>query len=205
MKAFEIQILDPFVLPIVIAPAYYLFGTVMTESLHGWRGIRLLQQQRPHRMGGAHACVPAATGFLGKIAVLGARSVCAQGAHHSCWRRFSPGRVTAAHRFLAANRPEGPYKPWSDGPVTPPTTWMYLDGTMHIGHDEPQAWLVFCHEWCQIRNGSICAVRLSADLRRAEGQPVYLFNATDAPWVRCLTDKENSGSHCRATGTSRLT
>ena len=32
--------------------------------------------------------------------------------------------------------------------------------------------------------------RLTPDLRAATGTPIYLFSASDAPWVRPLTDKE---------------
>jgi len=43
--------------------------------------------------------------------------------------------------------------------------------------------MVFCHEWEQIVDGSICAMRLSEDLKRAEGAPVTLFHASQAAWV----------------------
>jgi beta-xylosidase len=102
---------------------------------------------------------------------------------------FNPRRGYRGTQVLASKQPEGPYLPWSDRAVTPPH-WQCLDGTLHFDHSGAP-WIVFCHEWCQIRNGSICARRLSADLRRAEGQAIHLFSATDAPWVRPLTDKEN--------------
>ena len=47
-----------------------------------------------------------------------------------------------------------------------------------------QAWTVFCHEWTQIGNGTVEAVRLKKDLSGPAGKPVTLFKASEAPWVR---------------------
>lgn len=44
-------------------------------------------------------------------------------------------------------------------------------------------WMVFCHEWVQIGDGTICAVQLSPDLATTVGQPVELFRASEAPWA----------------------
>ena len=46
--------------------------------------------------------------------------------------------------------------------------------------------MVFCHEWVQISDGTMNAVRLSADLSKPLGEPIELFRASDAPWVRPL-------------------
>lgn len=43
--------------------------------------------------------------------------------------------------------------------------------------------MFFCHEWVQVTDEEICAVRLKNDLRSAEGKPILLFNASDAPWA----------------------
>jgi hypothetical protein len=47
-----------------------------------------------------------------------------------------------------------------------------------------EPWLVFCHEWIQVEDGRMCAVRLSDDLRRPIGDPVELFRASAAAWSR---------------------
>jgi arabinan endo-1,5-alpha-L-arabinosidase len=81
----------------------------------------------------------------------------------------------------ATDSPAGPYLPHSaEGRVTP-ADWECLDGTLFV--DElGLPWLVFCHEWLQVRDGEACAVPLSADLRRRIGEPVLLFRASDSPW-----------------------
>lgn len=74
----------------------------------------------------------------------------------------------------------GPYHPITEGPVTP-RDWECLDGTLHVD-DAGKPWIVFCHEWVQIHDGTICAMPLSDDLREAIGEPVVLFRASEAPW-----------------------
>lgn len=57
------------------------------------------------------------------------------------------------------------------------------DGTLHVD-EAGNPWIVFCHEWVQIHNGAICALRLTADLKQAVGRPLFLFNASEARWVK---------------------
>ena len=40
-------------------------------------------------------------------------------------------------------------------------------------------YMVFCHEWTQLRNGTIDAVEMSLDLSRAVGRPFSLLKASD--------------------------
>lgn len=88
---------------------------------------------------------------------------------------------------LRADRPEGPYLPWSDGPLTP-SDWECLDGTLHLEDGVP--YLVFCREWKDVEDGEIHAVRLSDDLREPVGEPVRLFSASAAPWARPIPRPE---------------
>ncbi|MBD8070736.1 glycoside hydrolase family 43 protein [Bacillus sp. PS06] len=92
-------------------------------------------------------------------------------------------RNDGKHRGTAILRSEsllGPFEPHSEGSVTP-EDWLSLDGTLYIDEDE-QPWMVFCHEWLQVGDGEICAVRLSEDLKQAIDDPVLLFQASEAPW-----------------------
>ena len=47
-------------------------------------------------------------------------------------------------------------------------------------------YMVFCHEWTQVGDGEICAIRLSDDLSKAVSEPVTLFKASDNPYVSAL-------------------
>ncbi|MCR5310012.1 MAG: glycoside hydrolase family 43 protein [Lachnospiraceae bacterium] len=81
---------------------------------------------------------------------------------------------------LVSDSPEGPFAPVGDGPVTP-KGWHCLDGTLYEDTDG-SPWMIFCHEWMQVYDGQICAVKLSDDLSRAISEPEILFRASDAPW-----------------------
>ena len=87
--------------------------------------------------------------------------------------------------ILVADRPVGPFTPLGKGSQTP-HDWMALDGTLYVEDGTP--YMVFCHEWIQIEDGSIDAVPLSADLSAPASRPLTLFHATDAAWTRCRAD-----------------
>ncbi|MBB6679770.1 glycoside hydrolase family 43 protein, partial [Cohnella lubricantis] len=82
---------------------------------------------------------------------------------------------------LASASPLGPFVLHSSGPVTP-KDWSSLDGTLHID-EAGDPWMVFCHEWQQIADGEVCAMRLTAGLQASAGEPATLFKASDAPWA----------------------
>jgi hypothetical protein len=82
---------------------------------------------------------------------------------------------------LAADGPLGPFEPLAGEPVTP-RDWECLDGTLHIERDGTP-WIVFCHEWLQVKDGRMAAMPLTRDLREAAGEPVVLFRASEAPWT----------------------
>ena len=84
---------------------------------------------------------------------------------------------------LVSDKPEGPYKPVADKPLTP-EDWMSLDGTLY--EEDGKMYLIFCHEWVQVNDGEIVAVEISKDLSKPIGKPFVLFKATEAPWVRNL-------------------
>ena len=72
------------------------------------------------------------------------------------------------------------FVPLSESPVTP-SDWECLDGTFYVENNVP--YMVFCHEWVQVKNGEIWAVKLSDDLTQPIEQPFLLFRASDNPYV----------------------
>lgn len=83
--------------------------------------------------------------------------------------------------IAVADSPEGPFVPMkSDGPV-PPADFMTLDGTLYFEDGKP--WMVYAHEWIQKIDGTMEAVPLKPDLSAADGDPIYLYKASDAPWL----------------------
>lgn len=87
-------------------------------------------------------------------------------------------------RFLVSDDPLTGFKPYSEQ-LTPPD-WYSLDGTLFFFRGEP--YMFFCHEWLQVHNGEVHAVKLSPDLKQAVGEPKLIFRAFDAKWVTPGTD-----------------
>ena len=82
--------------------------------------------------------------------------------------------------ILKAENPEGPFRTWSDGAVTP-RDWMCLDGTLYFDpNGEP--WIVFCHEWVQVGDGEVCAAQLDSSLSYTVSEPIVLFTSKQAAW-----------------------
>lgn len=84
-------------------------------------------------------------------------------------------------QILISDSPMGPFKVHSDGPLTP-IDWECLDGTLYIDKNNVP-YMVFCHEWVQVRDGQICAMRLSEDLSKAVEAPFVLFTASQPEWA----------------------
>jgi len=105
--------------------------------------------------------------------------------------------------IMKSASPEGPFKGWSEGAVTP-ADWMCLDGTLYIDK-ENNPWMVFCHEWLQVKDGTICAIRLEKNLRSSFGDSIVLFSASSSPWSRMCEFENYTGWITDACFMHRLT
>ncbi|MBQ3340615.1 MAG: family 43 glycosylhydrolase [Kiritimatiellae bacterium] len=76
-----------------------------------------------------------------------------------------------------ADSPMGPFVPVKNGPV-PPQDWMTLDGTLYV--EDGQPYMVFCHEWCQMKDGRMCYAPLAPDFGSFTAAPTTMFKASDA-------------------------
>ncbi|WP_263372786.1 glycoside hydrolase family 43 protein [Granulicella aggregans] len=99
-----------------------------------------------------------------------------------------PGRnaVRPAYRrgtiSAVSDSPLGPFHPVNPDAPLPPSDFMTLDGTLYV---DPvgKPWLVYAHEWLQKTDGTIEAVQLTDDLAKSAAPPIFLFKASDAPWL----------------------
>ncbi|MCL1951092.1 MAG: glycoside hydrolase family 43 protein [Turicibacter sp.] len=103
-----------------------------------------------------------------------------QGAFYLFATFIGPGRRRGT-QVLKADNPLGLFVEHSQGPLTP-ADWECLDGTLYVSK-AGTPYMVFCHEWVQIKYGTVCAVELSPDLSTAVGEPFELINASHPSWA----------------------
>ena len=89
------------------------------------------------------------------------------------------GKCRATQIFVC-DTPDGTFKPLTDKPITP-DGWECLDGTFFVEDGIP--YVIFSHEWIQVKNGEIWAMPLTDDLTAPAGEPKLLFKASDNPDV----------------------
>ena len=104
------------------------------------------------------------------------------------WRDWLP-RVKRGSQVLVADAVDGPFKPFANQAALP-ADMMTLDGTLWVEDGVPH--MVFCHEWVQIKDGTVEYVQLKDDLSETVGEPKRLFHGSDAPWSK---KSEQYGCH----------
>lgn len=96
------------------------------------------------------------------------------------WRNWLP-RVKRGSQVLVGDSPLGPFRAFANQSTLPPDL-MTLDGT--LWEEDGVPYLVFAHEWVQIKDGTVEYVPLTPDLSATAGEPTRLFHGSDAPWAR---------------------
>ena len=173
-----IHLRDPFILPVPEEQRYYLYGTGFQDLPDG-PGFVVYRSADLKTWEGPFAVFRRPEGFWATKHYWAPEVHRYQGKYFMFATFHSDDRLRGT-QILVADSPMGPFRIHSPEPVTPPD-WACLDGTFFLDAQQ-QPWIVFCHEWEQVRDGEICIRRLSADLTRGEGEPKLLFHASDAPW-----------------------
>ncbi|NUS89146.1 MAG: family 43 glycosylhydrolase [Streptomyces sp.] len=178
----RIQIRDPFLLHDRSEAMYYVYGSTDPNIWDGpGIGFDTYRSADLHHWEGPFPAFRPPAGFWSE-GNFWAPEVHAYRGRLYMFATFTAPTGYRGTQILVADTPRGPFTPWSDGAVTP-RKWQCLDGTLYVD-DTGAPWIVYCHEWTQIHDGAIFAQRLSDDLRHATGTPLFLFNASDAPWSR---------------------
>jgi len=175
MKLDQLVTRDPYIVP--YNGIYYLYRS----SLYGLKGWDCFTSTDLENWEGPHPVFDGGDDFWG-VGDFWAPEV------HEYKGKFyllASCKGETRHRGTAiyqADTPAGPFRMWSDGPVTP-EDWTCIDGTLYV---DPTGvpYMVFVHEWWQVCDGEMQAVQLSEDLRRPVSDPVLLFTAHQAEWVR---------------------
>jgi arabinan endo-1,5-alpha-L-arabinosidase len=95
------------------------------------------------------------------------------------WPNWRP-RVTRGSQILVSDSPTGPFKPFQNR-STLPTNMMTLDAT--LWEEDGKPYIVYCHEWVQISNGTIEYMGLQDDLSETIGEPMLLFRGSHGHWA----------------------
>ncbi len=177
LKTNQIRIRDPFIL--AEDGWYYMYGTTdknawrgKPEGFNAYRSRNLNDWEGPFQV---FSC----EGFWATMNYWAPEVHRYNGKYYMLASFKSESRCRGT-QVLVSDTPLGNFLPLTEFPVTPPD-WECLDGTLWVEAGKP--YMVFCHEWLQVRDGRICAVELSGDLKTAVSAPVELFKASAAPWV----------------------
>jgi len=191
MNLSDIHIRDPFVLPVPFEKRYYLYGT-MGQYTWGDTGVGFdtYTSLDLHTWEGPFPVFRPPQGFWADRNFWAPEVHAYQGLYYMFASFKAPG-ISRGTQILFADSPLGPFLPLNVGPVTPPD-WECLDGTLFVS-PQGQPWIVFCHEWVQVGDGQVCALPLRADLSAPAGEPLLLFNASQAPWAEELNSKGRRG------------
>ena len=178
LKREEIRIRDPFILTDRENGCYYMYGTTALESgtlaakdtFSVYKTFDLENFEEPKVI------------FNGsEIGFWADRDFWAPEVHKYNGKYYLFGSCKAngkcrATQIFVCDTPDGRFVPLTDKPITP-ADWECLDGTLFVEDGIP--YVVFSHEWCQVKDGEIWAMPLTSELTMPAGEPVMLFKASD--------------------------
>ena len=193
LKREDIRIRDPFILPDRKQGIYYMYGTtaLIDNSFHTQNTYSVYKTKDLENFEGPIVVFDGNTcDFWGDRDFWAPEVHLYNGKYYLFGSCCSETQLKATHIFVS-DSPEGPFLPVSPEPATP-REWACIDGTLWVENSTP--YVVFCHEWSQIKNGEICAIPLADDLSKPIGEPVTLFAAHDNPFVT-EHDYEGSGNY----------
>jgi beta-xylosidase len=175
----DMRVRDPFVVPVAAEKKYYLFGSTHLTPEVGV-GFDFYRSSDLVNWDGPMPAFRPPLGFWSDRDPWAPEVHAYQGKYYM-FASFKNASSCRGTQILIADKPEGPFRPHSPKPVTPPE-WECLDGTLFVD-DQRQPWIVFCHEWVQVGDGEICARKLTPSLDAPVGDAVLLFKASAPKWV----------------------
>ena len=172
MKLNEINIRDPFI--VLHNGTYYMYGSrgwnytgfdvYKSEDLENWTDAISVFEKPEGFWATKEYWAPEVHEYKGKFYMFAS---------------FHSEDVCRGTQILVSDTLDGTFKVHSKKPITP-ENWEALDGTLYIAKDGTP-YMVFCHEWLQVKDGTMCAVKLKDDLTEPVGEPFVLFSASEYP------------------------
>lgn len=178
MKFEDIHIRDPFVLP--YEGKYYLYGTRGQTAWMSATGLDVYVSNDLENWSEPHECFSVPENFWADKEIWAPEVHFFNGLFYMFVSLRSDNRLRGT-QILRSNSPSGPFLPFTDDAITP-KVMQSLDGTFYIDKNG-DPYIVFCHEWVQVRDGEICAMKLSKDLSKPVGEPFVLFKASEPFWA----------------------
>ncbi len=187
MRFEDINVRDPFVL--VEGGKYYLYGTravhTWTQEIKDGYGFDVYESYDMVEWSEPKSIFENSDAFWGDFQFW-APEVHKYNGKFYLLATFTDRDYKRGTAILECDTPNGRFKEHSIGALTP-KEWSSLDGTLYVENGTP--YMVFCHEWIQIKNGEVCAIELSRDLKTPASEPFTLFKATDGqPWVKSVEE-----------------
>jgi beta-xylosidase len=195
LKTADIRVRDPFIYADKSTATYYLYAQAENRKGSGYQGVEIYASTNLVDWAAPQPALtlPASQ----RVAMVWAPEMHAyNGAYYlfvtltfhttlagppPCDAKNWPPLFRRGTWIFRADSPKGPFTPLKNNALTPPA-WMALDGTLCIDNGSP--YLVFCHEWVQLIDGTVNALPLTPDLSDAAGDPLPLFRASDAPGAK---------------------
>ncbi len=181
MQFCDINIRDPFVMP--YDRKYYMYGTRGETAWTVGKGLDVYVSEDLKNWSEPYECFRVPENFWANKEVWAPEVHEYKGSFYMFVSFFSEERSRAT-QILKSDSPMGPFLPFTDDAITP-VGWRCLDGTFYISKSG-DPYIVFCREWCQVKDGEIHAMKLTSDLSAAAEEPILLFKASEPYWA----DKE---------------
>ena len=177
MKMSEVNIRDPYVL--VHEGTYYMYGTrsatcwgpadgfdcYISSDLENWEGpVEIFH--RPE-------------GFFADREYWAPECIFYKDAFYLITTFGGENRKKGIY-VLRSETPAGPFQVYSQRLT--PEDWTCIDGTIHFEEGIP--YLIFSHSFEDTPDGDMCILKLSADMKEAEGEAALLFSAGEAKWAK---------------------
>lgn len=175
------RIRDPFIFADPVSKKYYLHvhaDDALYPTAANQIAVAISRNLRDWQKGGISYEAPAS--FWGKADFWAPDLYYYEGKYYM-FATFSGTDGIRGASVLVSDKPEGPFIPLVNRPITP-NGWQALDAALFVDENK-DPWIVFSHEWTQISDGTIVAQKLTKDLKEAAEEPVTLFAASEAPWV----------------------
>lgn len=170
MKLLDIYIRDPYIL--LYDDKYYMYGKEYLEQkgFVVYTSNDLIEWSRPKQV-----FIPDENFWADRD--FWAPEVYEYNGKFYMFASFKSENSRRATHILVSDAPDGQFVPLTDKTITPPE-WECLDGTLYVDK-KGKPHIVFCHEWEQIGDGTMCEMELSEDLKSSKSQPRVLWKASD--------------------------